>query len=258
MIVFAAITALAKPPARDEEIVDGLPPWMTQGEAVRLDIVEDLLDSGNTIGALEILRAMRAEGIDGPLLDLYQGTALRLDGVTSEAERLLLQAQKRLKTDPRPSSELCLLYADDRRMDEAIEACTRATRTTGEVAPDAAMFNNLAFLLLSAGRASEALEPAERAVELDGGDPTFRNNLGLVQATLGREDQGFRTLQSTMPKADAAYLVGIAVENARGTAAAAPWFEKALTWEPNHSLTRAHLSPPAAGPTDPAETKESP
>ncbi len=257
MILLVAMSAWAAKP-RDEEIVDGLPPWMTQGESVRLDIVRDLLDTGNTFGALEILRQMRSEGFDGPMIDLYQGIALRIDGVTSEAERLLLQAQKRLHDDPRPSAELCLLYADDRRVDEAIAACEKATRASGDVAPDASMFNNYAFLLLSAGRADDALRPAERAVELDGSDPTYRNNLGLVQVTLGREDVGFRTLTSTMPRADAAYMVAVAVENARGAAAAAPWFEKALSFEPNHALTRAHLSPPADPATEPAATKESP
>ncbi len=256
--MLAAITALAAKP-RPEEIQDGLPPWMTQGEQVRLEVVRDLLDSGNTFGALEILRSMRSDGYDGPLIDLYQGVALRMDGVTSEAERLLLVAQKRMRDDPRPSSELCVLYADERRVEEAITACERATRARGEVGPTASMFNNFAFLLLSAGRAEEALEPAERAVELDGADPTFRNNLGLVQAALGREELAFRTLHSTMSKADAAYLVGVAVEGARGTEAAASWFERALEYDPGHHLTRTHLSPPVddAAPPSGAE-KESP
>jgi Flp pilus assembly protein TadD len=216
---------------------------MTHGEEVRLEIVADLLESGNTTSALDILRAMRSDGYDGPIVDLYQGMALRMDGVTSEAERLLLQAQKRLRDDPRPSSELCLLFADDRRLEEAIAACDRAAHTSGgSTEPDAAVFNNLAFLLLSAGRPDEAVHPAERAVELDGGDPTFRNNLGLVQAALGREDAAFRTLQSTMSKADAAYMVGVAVEGVRGREAAMPWFDRALGYDARHPLTQQHLS----------------
>jgi tetratricopeptide (TPR) repeat protein len=249
---FAAAAPSDKP--REEEIVDGLPPWMEHGEQVRFDVVRDLLASGNTVGALDILRVMRADGVESPLADLYQGAALRLDGVTGEAERLLLQAQKKLRDDPRPSAELCLLYADDRRLDEAIEACKRATRA--DAGADASMFNNLAFLLLSAGRAEEALPAAERAIELDGGDAVYRNNLALVQATLGREDQAFRTLQSTMRKADAAYMVGVAVEGARGPEAAAHWFEKALQHEPDHELTRRHLSSATTEPV-PAEPSTS-
>lgn len=269
MIVTWLAVAVAAPGngrPRGEEVVDGLPPWMEQGEQVRLDVVRDLLDSGNTTGALDILKVMRGDGFDGPMVDLYQGTALRLDGITGEAERLLVEAQRRMRDDPRPSSELCLLYADDRRMDEAIEACRRATKGLGA---DAAVFNNYAFLLLSTGHADEALEPAEKAIELDGSDPTYRNNLGLVQAALGREDQAFRTLQSTMPKPDAAYLVGVAVERARGAAAAAPWFDKALQLDPHHTLTRQHLADPTAAPavdgpgavaptTPSAPTEESP
>jgi Flp pilus assembly protein TadD len=264
-LALAPAAEAARP--KDAVVEEGLPIWMTHGEEVRLEIVSDLLDSKNTGSALDILRSMRSDGFDGPLIDLYQGIALRLDGVTSEAERLLLLAQKRLRGDPRPSSELCLLYADDRRIEEAVEACERAAHVSGgEVEADASVFNNLSFLLLSVGRNDEALDNAEHAVQLDGRDPMLRNNLALAQAAVGREEVAFRTLQSTMSKADAAYMVGLAVDRARGSDAAGPWFDRALEIDPRHPLTLLHQSAvssalepgPAVDPEPIGPPKESP
>lgn len=239
------------------DVQDGPPPWQTQGEEVRLAVVDDLLGSDNTSLALDILRQMRVDGMDGPEVDLRQGIALRKDGVTSESERLLLLAQKRMKGDPRPWSELCILYADLQRIDEAITQCRQATKL-GE--DDPASWNNLAFLLLSVGQLDEAQQASEEAVRLDSTDPLYRNNLGLVQAAQGREDQAFRTLASTMSKADAAYMVGLAVERASGLDAARSWYDKALQFDPNHVATRNHLAEPsspeadAPAPTEPTST----
>jgi tetratricopeptide (TPR) repeat protein len=221
-----------------QEVEEGLPGWMTRGEEAQVTVVEELLETGNTMGALDVLRQMRAKGNDGPLVDLLQGVALRMDGVTSEAERLLLVAQKRLPKDARPSSELCILYADLQQLEQAIEACKRATEIDGH-APKA--WNNLGFLLLASEKPAEALHAAERAIELDGTEPRYRNNLAMAQAALGREDLAFRTLQSTMSKADAAYMVGLVLERFEGQEGLEPprvWYERALEYDPTHREAR--------------------
>jgi Flp pilus assembly protein TadD len=242
--------------ARDRvEIADELPAWRTHGEEVRLAIANDLLESGNTAGALEIVRQMRAEGYDGPELDLVQGRSLRLDGVLSEAQRLLIMAQKRLPQDGRPSADLCLLFADLHETEAAIEACRKATRIDDT---DGASWNNLSYLLLSGGDAEAALAAAEQAVEVDGGIDRYRNNLGMAQAALGRVDMAFRTLSSTLDRADAAYMVGLSIERFEGLEAARPWYERALTHNPNHAQARDALAPtpprdlnPPVEPTSP-------
>lgn len=244
----AIVTALAGCPkgARvPEEAIEELPPWMTHGDEVRLALVTTLLDSGNTLGALDILRQMRAEGYDAPILDLYQGKALRIDGVTSEAERLLLQAKKRMPRDARPPAELCVLYADLQRVDEAIDQCRRSTDIDPSIP---ATWNNLGFLLLAAEKPEDALLAAEQAIELDGTQARYRNNLGMAQAALGREDQAYRTLQSTMSKADAAYMVGVAVERFTGVEPARAWYEKALALDPHHAQASLAIQGGAADP----------
>ncbi len=214
----------------NDVIADELPPWMTQGEEVRIGVATKLLESHNTIGALEILRAMREEGYDSPELDLLQGKALRIDGLYGEAERLLLRADDRLRKDSRPSSELCVLYADAGRVPEAIERCREAV---GRDDLSAQAWNNLGFLLLAEGDPQGALDSIAHAVELDGTSARFRNNLGLAQATLGRDEAAFRTFKSTLPSGLAAFNVAVALERADDIEGALTYYERALSINPH-------------------------
>jgi Flp pilus assembly protein TadD len=247
---FAALTGCLPKNGVPEEAIEEMPPWMTEegGEKVRLELIEQLLDDDNTYAALDIVRQMRSEGFDTPEIDLLQGRALRIDGVTSEAERLLVIAQKRMPRDARPPSELCVLYADLQRLDEAVDRCRRAT----ELDPhDGKSWNNLGFLLLSVEQPAEALEAAEMAMLIDATEARYRNNLGMAQAALGRDEQAFHTLQSTMSRADAAYLVGQVVERFQGAAPAKPWYEKALKLEPAHADARAAVDAGGAAEAPP-------
>lgn len=237
-MLLAVLAACGASRTRPHDIADELPTWMTHGEEVRLAVANDLLETGNTVGALDIVRHMRADGYDGPELDLVQGKALRIDGVTSEAERMLRIAQKRLPQDGRASAELCVLYADLQQVVEAIGACDRAVQADKD---DARSWNNLGYLRLASGDAHGSLEACEHAVQLDGVEPKYRNNLGMAQAALGRDDLAFRTLKSTMPISDAAYMVGLALERFHGPEQARPWYERALEFEPAHQAARERL-----------------
>lgn len=238
-------------PKGERIVEDELPGWMTHGEEARLVAAEKLIESGNTVGALDVLRQMRADGYTGPEVDLLQGMALLKDGVTSESERLLLSAQKRMPKDGRPSAQLCILYADTKRVEEAIAACKASTeRDPGS----SSAWNNLGFLLLSAERPKEALTAAEHAIELDGTQDRYRNNLGMAQAAIGQEEIAFRTLQSTMNKADAAYMVGLVLERFSGPDPARSWYERALSFDPNHRQAREGLAAPEEAHTQREET----
>ena len=224
----------------EEEIQDGLPPWKTNGEEVRLKIAEDFLDSGNTIGALQIIRQMRAEGFKSGELDLMQGRAMLKDGVVTEAERMLLAARKSMPRDDRAYAELCVLYAEEQQIEKAIEMCERATELNRD---NARAWNNLSFLLLAQDEAEEAGFAAEEAVRLDGAEPLYRNNLALTLVARGRADQAFRTFRSTMSRPEAAYMTGLAVERFDGTAKARTWYVRALEGNPKHTGALEKLKP---------------
>ncbi len=247
LVLSGGLLLACGPKVAPENIQEGLPPWMTEGEEARMAIAWSLLEGGNSIGALDIARQMRAEGYGSAELDLLQGQALLFDGVTSEAERLLLSAEDRLPRDARPPAELCILCADDGRLSEAIAHCQRAAHLD-EDNPKA--WNNLSFLLLSDERVEEAIAAAERAITLDGTQARYRNNLGLAQAAFGRTDQAYRTLGSTMPRAEAAYLIGLTLERFEGESSALPWYERSLESDPTHLGAQQKLEPPTEGASD--------
>ena len=253
-VAVAALTACGGATRRVpiEDIDDELPPWRTQGEKVRVEVAEKLLDMGNTYSALEILRTMRQEGFDTPELNLLQGRALRMEGLYGEAESLLRAADKKMRTDARPAAELCILYADAHatRDTSIIDAATTDASTSPtllqravaecqrvvEKAPNSAEgWNNLGFLLLSVDRGDEALTACGRAVELDGTSALYRNNLALAQATAGRNEAAYRTYLSTLPKAQAAYNVGVALERIANRDAAIEYYGRAIAFDPQLS-----------------------
>jgi len=254
-VVAVASAGCAKPSARapKQEISDELPPWMTKGEEVRLEVAEKLLETENTIGALEILRAMRNEGYDTPELDLLQGKALRIDGMYEQSERLLKRADERLRRDPRPATELCVLYADAGQVGAAIAQCRAAVERDQN---NAQAWNNLGFLLLADGDPEEAYEALAHAVELDGTNARFRNNLGLAQATLGRDEAAFRTFQTTLPRGLAALNVAVALERADDIEGALAYYERALSIDPQLAEATAArdrlraILPPTPGPPE--------
>lgn len=237
----------------DVPISQGLPPWMEDGDEVRLGVANKWLDIGYTAGALHIVSQMRAEGSESPELDLLQGRALLEQGVDSEAERLLVAATAKMNRDPRPHSELCWLYAQQDKIADAITSCERAVRL-GKT--DAKAWNNLAFLLLAEERLDEAKEAAEQAITLNPNEAKYRNNLGLVQAALGKSEQANRVLQSTMTVADAAYWVGATTERFHGPDEARPWYERAVEANPDHRAALAKLDPETPDGADDVPVEE--
>lgn len=236
-LMLVGCTSTKLPP--ETEIEDGLPRWRTHGDEVRLEVAKRFLEQGDTASTLEIIRQARSQGTASAELDLLQGKALRIDGVISEAERLLRLAAKRMPRDGRPPSELCVLYAEEQEVEKAIDHCQRAAKLD-ENSPKA--WNNLAFLLLSEDRYAEAAEAAQEAVKLDGKAALYRNNLGLTQVARGRVEQGFRTFQSTMARADAACMVGLASARFFGVQDAEPWYRRALEIEPTNDCAYRQLN----------------
>lgn len=252
LLLLVVAAGCAAKHAPDMPVSEGLPPWMEDGDEVRLGVARKWLDLGFTQGAMSIVSQMRADGSTSPELDLIQGQAMLAEGVESEAERLLVAARDRMARDPRPHTELCLLYADQQRVGEAITECERAVKL-GKT--DAKAWNNLSFLLLAQGRLEDAREAAQQAITLDGTSALYRNNLGVVQAALGQPELAHRTLSSTMTRADAAYLVGQTTERFHGAEAARAWYERAVEENPDHpqALAKLHPEPPDGADDVPVE-----
>ncbi len=226
LALLVGCTTAMRPPRHVEE----MPRWRTEKDTVRLEIIEKLLDGGDPVRALYMLRQMREEGVDRPEMLLYQGIALRQQGMEEEAERLLLQSKEELPRNGRVERALCVLYADQGRVDEAIPRCARAV----ELSPDdPAAWNNYGFLLLPRDpRAS--LEALQRAVELDPTQVRYRNNLAYAQAATGDHRAALKTFLTTGTPADAHYNVGIAFERAGDTERALSYYRRALKYDSDH------------------------
>ena len=220
---------------------------MSDPQGLKLDIVRRFLERGETASALSLIAAMRRENVDVPELDLLQGIALRDQGMSGEAERLLLLAQKRLGRSAKPYAELCILYGGESRVEEAIASCTRATELD---ANDPRSWNNLAYVLLGANQTAEAVVAAQHAVGLDGSQARYKNNLGFALAATQEWDDAFDTFRSVGTEADAWYNLGIAYDHAGRAAEARSSWEHALESEPNYAAAILALSTAADTETE--------
>lgn len=227
------IPSAAAKPDRGGLVVDELPPWAERPEEVKVEIAERLVFEKKQYGtALNLIGTLRKDGLSAPVLDLLQGICMREQGMFEESERLLLSARKRTPGDGRVHNALCVLYADQLRVDEAIDSCRKATRVDSD---DASGFNNLAYLLLVSDQPEEALEAAQNAIDIDPTEARYRNNLGFIQARLGETKRAYKTFNSVGTPASAYYNVGVAYERFNDDIEeAAVWYADALAVDPSH------------------------
>ncbi len=252
-LLFPVVVGCATTSGTSKQHVEDLPEWMTDPDGLRFDLIEHFLAEGHTSRALEIIRIMRNEGSDSPNLDLYQGRALRAEGMLEDAERLLESARKRMPRSAAPHVELCVLNADMKRIERAIDFCDRAANLNEK---DAKSWNNLGYLLLGVNRVDEAQDALENAVDLDGTSRLYRNNLGLAQAANGEPDRALRTFMSAGSRADANYNVGTAIERYGDQDDAVVWYDRALKYDASHDLASDALERLQTAPDD--ETSPNP
>lgn len=211
--------------------VEDAPRWMTEKNTVRLEIIRVLLDANDAPRALELIRMMRAEGLEQPELDVLQGVALRQQGLVEDSERLLLRGMAALPKVGEVHRELCVLYAEQQRLDEAVASCTRATELDEH---DGAAWNNLGFLLLARGDAKDAKSCLENAVDIDSTNARYRNNLAYAHAAGGDHRAALRGFLTTGTPADAHYNVGTAFERAGDSTTALTYYRRALKYDAKH------------------------
>jgi tetratricopeptide (TPR) repeat protein len=223
-------------------------PWLDDKDGTRLELIERLLTQRMPDPALSLVTDLRNEGMNKPVLDLFQGLALQQQGLTSQAEHLLVSARKKLPGDARPSANLCVLYADIDQYDEALSSCRRAT-TIDKKNPSA--WNNYGYLLLFASdRHDEALDALEKAVSLDSTNERYRNNLGHAQVANGTPEEALRTFMSTATRGDAAYNVAVSLERFGESEDAILYYEQAIQTEEKHTLALEALARLSTSPED--------
>lgn len=240
-LLLSAVLAPSVAAKPDKELVSNeLPPWAERPDQVKVEIAERLVfEKKQYVTALNLIGTLRKDGLNAPVLDLLQGVCMREQGLYEEAERLLLSAKKRTPGDGRVHNSLCVLYADQQRLDEAVASCRKATKVDSD---DASSFNNLAYLLLVTDQPDDALEAAQSAVDLDPTEPRYRNNLGFIQARLGDTKRAFRTFSSVGSPADAHYNVAVAYERYNDDIdEARVWYADALEADPDHTPSREAL-----------------
>lgn len=214
------------------------PRWMEEGQDAQFALLDVFVEGGDIDRSLALIRVMRDQGRDEGLLDLYQGIALRDAGMVEEAMEMFGRAEKRLPRDGRVPEARCVLYANDGRVEDALDECMRATRMNPELA---SAWNNAGWLLLGLKRDDEALLAFQEAVRINGSVERYRNNLGLALASVGKEDAAFRALRTVGAPADAAYNVGTGRERVGDVDGATDWYHKALGYDAYHTPSQQAL-----------------
>ncbi len=219
-------------------IVDA-PRWIDEGPQAQLALLELFMESGDLERSLELIRVMRDQDREPGLLDLYQGIVMRDAGMTEEATELLDRASRSLPRDSRVPEARCVLYANESRVADALIECERATRMDKN---SASSWNNYGWLLLGAGREPEALLAIQEAVRINGAEARYRTNLGLAQASVGKEELALRTLRTVGSEADAQYNIGTARERIDDIEGATDWYERAARSDPYHKASHEALA----------------
>ncbi|HEV3285733.1 MAG TPA: sulfotransferase [Steroidobacteraceae bacterium] len=145
-----------------------------------------------------------------------------------------------MSEDPAPFREALALH-EQGRWSEA-ESRYRAAATAGHGRSAV----NLAVLCLQQRRPEEALEFAERAVELDTTSAEARATLGTALAGFGRADEAIRAYETALmldaPPVEAHYGLGCVLESRGRLHEALACYRRALTLDPEYAEAECRLA----------------
>ncbi|MFK7735925.1 MAG: tetratricopeptide repeat protein [Pirellulaceae bacterium] len=144
---------------------------------------------------------------------------------------------KALELDPQSEPALlstARLYARQEQHGTAADFFSKAIA----VNPDSATFNELGLSLKAQGRLAEAQASVRKAIELDASNPRYRNNLAGMLVSAGRADEAVQELQQVFPPAVANYNVAYLQYQNKNTAAAHQHLQSALDIDPNLKIAR--------------------
>jgi len=212
-------------------------------DLVRMAVIEAYIDSGSCDRALYAISTVRADGLEGRVLDLLQARALICKGLPSDALNLL---DNRYERDAERNRVVCLAQMDLGLIDQAQEACLAAikhTSRTDDAERRAELQNNYGFTLAAGGRHKEAIAAYQEALRLEPDLHRARNNYAFSLAALGQDDDAwkqFLAAQSPLSgpetaQANAWLNLGLAQQGRGDTEAARESFLRALDLVPGHS-----------------------
>lgn len=226
--------------------VEPIARWRTPEGAsqVRLDLTDALLDNGNVVEALQLLTRLREDGAKGPEVDLLQGRALAQQELWAPAEKLIIAAKNGLPRDPRPLNALAVVYAEQGKLEQSLQAFTKASQYDPD---DPEILNNLGFVQLALGHCTEAATHLQAAITLDGTQAEYRNNLAFSHICANNLETAMALFRSTSTEAEARYNVGVGYELQNNREVAIEQYTLALKDNPHHRLAKdalQRLSPP--------------
>jgi Tfp pilus assembly protein PilF len=228
-------------------VVEPAPAWSTQNgrERAKLELATAMLEGGAAEQALSLLGQMRAEGTDGPDIDVLQARALGQIGLLDDAADMLERVVARHSRNADAWNQLGIVRMDRKELELSVQAFENAARLAEDRAD---IENNLGFALMAAGRPADAVAPLRRALKLDASKPLTKNNLGFALVAAGKEQEAWRVFRAAGAEADAHYNLAYGLELRGDGAAALGHYRSALKANPNfRSAEEAihRLAPPA-------------
>jgi Flp pilus assembly protein TadD len=201
-------------------------------------LIEGFVDAELHVQALQAIASLREAGEDVAPFAVAQARAMHATGLTDDALALLDTHLRHHRRDGDGWAARGLILSDARKLPESVAALTRAARLLPD---DAAVMNNLGFVLLATGDAEGALVRFRSAVQLDPASQRARNNLGFALARLGRDDEALAAFRAANDEADARYNLGVACEQRGDRVTALTQYRAAVEARSTHAAAAARL-----------------
>lgn len=175
-------------------------------------------------------------GIAPTVLVAFTALTWRQSGTYRSAETLFATTVQRNPASWMAHNNLAILLVDAGRADEAISHYEKAL----ELRPNyAEAENNLGYALTTLGRPTEALPHLQRALQLRPNYAEAQNNLGIALMALGRTAEGIEAFRSALrlkPAYPIAHVnLGLALARGGDTTHALELFERAARLDPTYA-----------------------
>lgn len=160
---------------------------------IRALLAETAVKAAKYDVAIEQYRQLAADNPGSIEPQLQLANALRLKGDTEGAMDILQKAAVIQPADARPPAMLASLLEESDRENEAVAQARKALSLRPD---DAALMNNLAFLLADTGdRLDEALQLARQAIAKAPDQPNYFDTLGWAYLKSGMPDEAIQVFR---------------------------------------------------------------
>jgi Flp pilus assembly protein TadD len=107
---------------------------------------------------------------------------------------------------------------------------------------DPSILNNLGYIKLTLGECAVATETLQKALELDGTESQYINNLAFSHICENNAQEALSLLRSTTSEDEARYNLGVGYEIQKNVEVAREHYQQALVINPNHYLAKDALT----------------